>query len=110
MTQQSTQIPISPGGWQFQQPPLHPQHQFNFGGQQPFVQPHINPRFASQFGMNFGLMQPQLYPQYGLGPNNTSGSHSGGNWADEWIVHGRDTSGYRAGGDDTGTGDVSAGT
>jgi H/ACA ribonucleoprotein complex non-core subunit NAF1 len=109
LLQQSPQTPISPGGWQFQQPQMQPQHQFDFGAQQPFVQPHINPRFASQFGMNFGFMQPQFYPQhaqYGFNSNNANGSHSGGRWADEWTVHGGDIS---RSADDAGTGDQSTG-
>lgn len=100
-------------GWQFQQPPMQPQQQFNFGAQQPFVQPHINPRFASQFGMNFGFMQPQFYPQYGqygFNSNNTGGPPSNGrNWAEEWTVHGSDA-GASADRDGDRTGDQSNNT
>ena len=107
LTQQPVQMPIPPSGWQLQNPQMQPQqHQFNFGTQPSFVQPHINPRFASQFGMNFGYMQPRFYPQqgpHGYTSNLTRGSHSPGNWVDEWTVHGRS-------GADAGTGDQSTGT
>jgi len=95
-----------PGAWQFQQFQMERQHQFQFGAQQQFVQPHINPRFASQFGMNLGFMQPQFYPQYGqtgFGSNDARGSLSGGNWADQWTVHGGGSNADDANRDDNGT-------
>jgi H/ACA ribonucleoprotein complex non-core subunit NAF1 len=80
-------MPIPAGGWEFQQSQMHPQQQYNFGTQPPFVQPHINPRFASQFGMNVGLLQPQLYSQYGQYESNATNARSStGNWVDQWTV------------------------
>ncbi|KAJ7897194.1 Gar1/Naf1 RNA binding region-domain-containing protein, partial [Mycena olivaceomarginata] len=63
------------------------QQQFNYG-YPPFVQPHINPRFASAFGMNMEFQQAQPHPYYQPQPQ----PQTGGNWTDEWTVHGANDS------------------